>query len=63
MKKLHLTIIAFALGVTVLGASSSAEKAHKEVREVMADAMAESDLPSIVAVAINSKGQRIEYTY
>ena len=63
MKKLHLTIIAFALGITVLGASSSVEKAHKEVREVMADAMAESDLPSVVAIAINSKGHRIEYAY
>ena len=63
MKKLHLTIIAFALGLNVFGASSSVENAHKEVRKVMADAMAESDLPSVVAVAINSKGQRIEYTY
>ena len=63
MKKLHLTIIAFALGLTVFGKSSSVENAHKEVRKVMADAMAESDLPSVVAVAINSKGQRIEYTY
>ena len=63
MKKLHLTIIAFALGVTVLGASSSVEKAHKEVREVMADAIAKSDLPSVVAIAINSKGHRIEYAY
>jgi len=63
MKKLHLAIIAFALGITVLGASSSVEKAHKEVREVMADAIAESDLPSVVAIAINSKGHRIEYAY
>ena len=63
MKKLHLTIIAFVFGLTVFGASSSVENAHKEVRKVMADAMAESDLPSVVAVAINSKGQRIEYTY
>ena len=63
MKKLHLTIIAFALGLNVFGASSSVENAHKEVRKVMADAMADSDLPSVVAVAINSKGQRIEYTY
>ena len=63
MKKLHLTIIAFVFGLTVFGASSSIENAHKEVRKVMADAMAESDLPSVVAVAINSRGQRIDYTY
>ena len=29
----------------------------------MEEAMAESDLPAVVAVAINSKGHRIEYAY
>ena len=29
----------------------------------MEEAMAESDLPAVVAIAINSKGQRIEYVY
>ncbi len=29
----------------------------------MTDATAKSDLPSVVAVGINSKGQRIEFTY
>ena len=29
----------------------------------MEEAMAKSDLPAVVAVAINSKGQRIEYAY
>ena len=29
----------------------------------MEEAMAKSDLPTVVAVAINSKGHRIEYAY
>jgi len=55
--------LVFALGLSVSGTSTSVEKAHNEVRKVMAEAMALSDLPSVVAVAINSKGHHIEYTY
>ena len=49
-----------ALCLTVSGSS---EKSHNEVIKVMEEAMAESDLPAVVAVAINSKGHRIEYAY
>ena len=63
MKYLTVLTSVVVLGSSTFGATSSIEKAHGEVRRVMTDAMAKSDLPSVVAVGINSKGQRIEFTY
>jgi methyl acetate hydrolase len=63
MKYLTVLTSVVLLGSSTFGATSSIEKAHEEVRKVMTDAMAKSDLPSVVAVGINSKGQRIEFTY
>jgi len=63
MKYLIVLTSVVVLGSSTFGATSSIEKAHGEVRRVMTDAMAKSDLPSVVAVGINSKGQRIEFTY
>tara|TARA_B100001175_G_scaffold309572_1_gene311455 strand:- start:192 stop:1418 length:1227 start_codon:yes stop_codon:yes gene_type:complete len=58
-----LTFISFAclIGSTISEASTNV--AHNEVIKVMEEAIKESDLPSVVAVAINSKGHRIEYAY
>ena len=58
-----LTFISFAclIGSTISEASTNV--AHNEVIRVMEEAIKESDLPSVVAVAINSKGHRIEYAY
>ena len=63
MRKFTLPFLTFAFAINCSAASPSLEKPHNEVIKVMEEAMAESDLPSVVAVAINSKGQRIEYTY
>ena len=62
MRILISSSFVFTVGLTVFGASS-VENAHKEVRKVMADAMAKSDLSAVVAVAVNSKGHRIEHAY
>ena len=50
----------FALCLTL---STASETTRNEVVKVMEEAMAKSDLPSVVAVAINSQGHRIEYAY
>ena len=63
MRFLTSSSLVFAVAINVSVASSSVEKAQKEVRKVMADAMAKSDLPAVVAVAVNSKGNRMEHAY
>ncbi len=63
MKYFTLLIQVVVFGLSAHGATSSFEKAHQDVRRVMADSMAKSDLPSIVAIGVNDKGQRIEYAY
>ena len=63
MKHLLLTTIAAVLSSTVLAAPNSIYEAREEVQKVMTDAVLGSDLPSVVAVGINAKGQRIVFTY
>ena len=63
MKHFTVFIPIVFFGLSAHGAATSFEKAHQEVRKVMGDAMSESDLPALVAVGINDKGQRIDYTY
>ena len=63
MRNFAFSFLTFAVAINVSNASPSVEKPHNEVIKVMEEAMAESDLPAVVAVAINSKGQRIEYAY
>ena len=61
MRVLTFISFAFLIGLTISEASTNV--AHNEVIKVMEEAIKESDLPSVVAVAINSKGHRIEYAY
>ena len=61
MRILTSISFAFLIGSTISEASTNV--AHNEVIKVMEEAIKESDLPSVVAVAINSKGHRIEYAY
>ena len=63
MRNFAFSFLTFAVAINVSAASPSLEKPHNEVIKVMEEAMAESDLPAVVAVAINSKGHRIEYAY
>ena len=58
-----LLIQLVVFGLSAHGATTSFEKAHQEVRRVMADSMAKSDLPTLIAIGVNHKGQRIDYTY
>ena len=57
MRNFTFPFLTFAVAINVSAASPSVEKPHNEVIKVMEEAMAESDLPAVVAVAINSKGQ------
>ena len=52
-----------AVTINVASASPITEKTNKAVREVMESAMQDSDLPAVVAVAVNSNGQLVEYSY
>ncbi len=58
-----LKFLLMSVVINFASASPSAEKTNKAVREVMESAMQDSDLPAVVAVAVNSNGQLVEYSY
>ena len=52
MRNFTFSFLALAFAINVSAASPSVEKPHNEVIKVMEEAMAESDLPAVVALSL-----------
>jgi CubicO group peptidase (beta-lactamase class C family) len=63
MKLLFLFCTFLVYGPLSSGQSQKFFPPPEQIKKEMDNAMTKSDLPAVVAIAINSKGQRINYTY
>src|SRR6185295_18508390 len=63
MRQLISLFILFLLSHSCFSQSGKSFPPQERVSNTMNNAMTNSDLPAVVAIAVNSKGQRTEYSF